>query len=88
MGCLTISTTPSPQPVVAVEVGAQAEMSVELMKQPSQTTEPIVGAKLTVGEVCVINSGRIVVFAGSDGPFRTRGGGFFLLDPATNPPED
>ena len=87
MGCLTISATPSPQPVVAVEVGAQAQMSVELMK-PSQATDPVVGAKLTIGEVCTVNSGTIVVFAGSDGPFRTRGGGYILLDPATNPPQD
>lgn len=46
------------------------------------------GCELTVGEVCSISPGSILVLAASDGPLRTRDGGYLLLDPATNPPEN
>jgi hypothetical protein len=42
---------------------------------------------LSVGKVCTVSGGTIVVLAASDGPLRTRDGGYFLLDPDTNPPE-
>ena len=65
---------------------AQAAMTIAPKDQAALETV-LTGASLTLGEVCNINSGTIVVLAGSDGPFRTRDGGYFLLNPATNPPE-
>jgi hypothetical protein len=44
-------------------------------------------ATLTLGEVCTVSRGTIVVLAASDGPLRTRDGGYILLNPATNPPQ-
>ena len=49
---------------------------------------PQEGCTLTIGEVCSVSGGTIVVLAASDGPLRTRDGGYLLLNPATNPPED
>lgn len=46
---------------------------------------PIVGCTLIIGEVCSVSGGTIVVLAASDGPLRTRDGGYLLLNPATNP---
>ena len=40
--------------------------------------------RLSIGEVCTISGGTLVVLAASDGPLRTRDGGYFLLNPATN----
>ena len=76
MACLELTITPI----------APAAMTIAPKDQAALETV-LTGASLTLGEVCSINSGTIVVLAGSDGPFRTRGGGYFLLDPATNPPE-
>lgn len=45
------------------------------------------GCTLTIGEVCSITGGTIVVLAASDGPLRTRDGGYILLDPRYNPPQ-
>jgi hypothetical protein len=50
-------------------------------------TSQVVGAQLVVGEACAVISGTIVVLAASDGPLRTRNGGYILLNPATNPPQ-
>ncbi|MBO4499205.1 MAG: hypothetical protein J5732_03000 [Bacteroidaceae bacterium] len=43
--------------------------------------------RLTVGEVCGVSGGTLVVLAAQDGPLRTKNGGYLLLNPATNPPE-
>lgn len=63
---------------VAAEKTEPAAMSLDL-------AEPL---RITVGKVCSISGGTIVVLAGKDGlPLRTKNGGYFLLDPATNPKE-
>ena len=49
---------------------------------------PAQGVSFSIGEVCSVSPGTIVVLAASDGPLRTRDGGYLLLDPATNPPEN
>ena len=75
-GCsVAMSTRPAP---AAMTIAPKDQAALETV---------LTGASLTLGEVCNINSGTIVVLAGSDGPFRTRDGGYFLLNPATNPPE-
>ena len=76
MACLTISIT----------TVAPATVAPELVGLPVAETLQVAGAQITVGEVCTV-SGTIVVLAGSDGPLRTRNGGYFLLNPATNPPQ-
>lgn len=43
--------------------------------------------RLTVGEVCGVSGGTLVVLAAEDGPLRTKNGGYLLLNPATNPSE-
>ena len=74
-------------PAVAITPEPSAVMTISQMSQAALQTVMPAAASLTLGEVCTVNSGTIVVFAGSDGPFRTRDGGYFLLNPATNPPE-
>ena len=87
MACLTISLTPVAQPAIGMAVATPTAVEAKLVGQPVAETSQAVGAQLTLGEVCTVNSGTIVVLAGSDGPLRTRNGGYFLLNPATNPPQ-
>jgi len=69
-----VNVTPAAQVSAKVTPVPKAELTV--------TTEP--QAQLTIGEVCTVSPGTIVVLAASDGPLRTRDGGYFLLNPATN----
>ena len=72
----------------ALALGETAPAAMTIAPKDQAALETVLtGASLTLGEVCNINSGTIVVLAGSDGPFRTRDGGYFLLNPAANPPE-
>lgn len=79
-----------PQEGAALEVETAEEASLEAALQQGALlgVKPVEGATLSVGEVCSVGSGTLVVLAASDGPLRTRDGGFLLLDPATNPPEE
>lgn len=72
---------------VAITPEPSAGMTISQMSPATLQTVMSTAASLTLGEVCTVNSGTIVVLAGSDGPFRNRDGGYFLLNPATNPPE-
>lgn len=63
---------------LAVTPNSAASLAVELAQ----------GASFSIGEVCSVSGGTIVVLAASDGPLRTRDGGYLLLDPAQNPPEN
>lgn len=83
---------------MAVVAGQAAAISVEpadiasLTVMPSAAAElsvtPGQAAELAIGEVCSISGGTIVVLAASDGPLLTKNGGYLLLNPATNPPEN
>ena len=92
---MTVAATPGAKvDVVAggaaaleVEASAQAELGIAAEELVLGVTPPE-GAQLLLGEVCSISGGTLVVLAGSDGPFRTKGGGYFLLDPSKNPPEE
>lgn len=94
----TLSTAATPGASLGVTVGGRAAVGTEMqtplslgMEQAPQAAlevNPAAGAaQLTLGEVCTVNSGTIVALAASDGPLRTRNGGYFLLNPATNPPQ-
>jgi len=72
---------------VALASGSSAGMTISQMSPAALQTVMSAAASLTLGEVCTVNSGTIVVLAASDGPLRTRNGGYFLLNPATNPPQ-
>lgn len=85
MACVELTITPVGQTVAEVTPSAPAAVTTELVGQLVAETSQVVGAQLTIGEVCTVNSGTIVVLAASDGPLRTRNGGYFLLNPATNP---
>ena len=97
MGCLNLKVTPADPAVLGVTPVEGASLKVtpvggaSLEVTPAEgallKVTPAVGASLSVGEVCSVSPGNIVVLAASDGPLRTRDGGFLLLDPATNPPE-
>lgn len=95
-GTLTVN------PVKEADMTIQHMPSAELTANPSECVKvsakptednvqlsftPVEGASLTIGEVCSISVGSLVVLAASDGPLRTRDGGYLLLNPATNPPE-
>ena len=92
---MTVKTEPSA--AVALETSEpsavvitpepSAGMTIIQLSPAALQTVMSTAASLTLGEVCTVNSGTIVALAGSDGPFRTRDGGYFLLNPATNPPE-
>lgn len=60
-------------------------LTVTPTEQAMLTVTPQPQAVLTVGEVCSVSGGTLVVLAASDGPLRTRDGGYILLNPETNP---
>ena len=93
-----VGVTPQEGAALAVEPAAGASLGVtpaspaKLDTVPcdpaSLSVTPQDGCTLTIGEVCTVSGGTLVVLAAADGPLRTRDGGYFLLNPATNPPED
>ena len=97
MGCLSLDLHPvaaaelsvaaAPGADLGVTALGQAALGVTPSPEASLGITPDAGLTLAVGEVCSVSGGTVVVFAGSDGPFRTKDGGYFLLNPATNPPE-
>lgn len=82
----TLAVTTAEQPSLEVTPFEQPSLAVTPADQAALSAEPVQQATLTLGEVCTVSSDTIVVLAASDGPLRTRDGGYFLLDPATNPP--
>ena len=82
-----LSVLPTEGASVAIVPGEQASLSVTPTEQASLSVTPTEQARLTIGLVCSISAGAIVVLAASDGPLRTKNGGYILLDPEANPPE-
>jgi hypothetical protein len=82
-----VALEPSEPSAVALALGPSAGMTISQMSPAALETVMPAAAQITLGEVCAVNSGTIVVLAASDGPLRTRNGGYFLLNPATNPPQ-
>ena len=82
----TLAVTTAEQPALAVVPTKQPAIAVTPADQAALAVTPVQQATLTLGEVCTVSSDTIVVLAASDGPLRTRDGGYFLLNPATNPP--
>ncbi len=82
----TLAVTAAEQPTLAVVPTEQPSLTVTPGEQAALAVTPVQQAKLTLGEVCTVSSDTIVVLAASDGPLRTRDGGYILLNPATNPP--
>ncbi len=83
----TLAVTKAEQPALEVVPTEQPSLAVTPAEQAALAVTPVQQAKLTLGEVCAVSSDTIVVLAASDGPLRTRDGGYFLLNPATNPPQ-
>lgn len=83
----TVTVTPAPQPSLTTETAAQPALAVTPAENPSVAVSPEPAAQLEVGQVCSISGGTLVVLAASDGPLRTRDGGYIPLNPATNPAE-
>ena len=82
----TLEVTTEEQPALAVVPTEQPSLAVTPADQAALSVGPVQQATLTLGEVCTVSGDTIVVLAASDGPLRTRDGGYILLDPATNPP--
>ena len=82
----TLAVSTAEQPALAVVPTEQPSLAVTPAEQAALTVTPVQQATLTLGEVCTVSNDTIVVLAASDGPLRTRDGGYFLLNPATNPP--
>lgn len=72
-------------PVATVQLEPQAAMSLEATPQATADVAPLAPLNMIAGEVCTVGTGTIVVLAARDGVLRTPNGGFFLLNPATNP---
>ena len=96
-GTLTVSAVKEADIAVrhmpSAELTAKPSEGAKVSAEPTEDNAqlsfvPVEGASLTVGEVCSISGGTLVVLAASDGPLRTRDGGYLLLNPATNPPEN
>ena len=83
-----LKVTPAEGASLAVTLAEGAALAVTPGEGASLEVALQEGASLSVGEVCSVSDGTLVVLAASDGPLRTRDGGYFLLDPATNPPEN
>lgn len=83
----TLAVTTAEQPSLEVTPAAeQPSLAVTPADQAALAVTPVQQATLVLGEVCTVSSDTIVVLAASDGPLRTRDGGYILLNPATNPP--
>lgn len=82
----TLAVTTADQPKLAVVPTEQPALAVTPAEQAALAVIPVQQATLTLGEVCTVSNDTIVVLAASDGPLRTRDGGYILLNPATNPP--
>lgn len=81
----SLSVETAAAPSVGVVPVKDATLAVVPVQGASLDVEPSPQLRMTVGEVCTVGGGTIVVLAASDGPLRTRDGGFFLLNPETNP---
>ena len=87
VGGARLSVAATPQPKLSVNPKTGTSLSVAAKPQPTMSVSPMQKATLTIGEVCSVGGGTMVVLAASDGPLRTKDGGYFLLNPATNPSE-
>ena len=95
MGCLSLNISPvapaslSATPQRSVNLSATPQHGATLSAIPQRgamagaaaSVALSGGAKLTVGEVCSVSAGELTVLAASDGPLRTKDGGYILLDP-------
>jgi hypothetical protein len=84
----SLTVEPVPGSSLSVQPQEGASISVKPDGGASINLTPQGGCTLTVGEVCSVTGGTLVVLAASDGPLRTRDGGYILLNPATNPKEN
>lgn len=82
-----LAVNPAAGASMRVTPASPAMLDVKPAETAALSVMPQGGCALTIGEVCSVSGGTIVVLAASDGPLRTRDGGYLLLDPATNPPE-
>lgn len=84
MACLFISINHIRHAELAIAAFTGVSLSVSA-NQPEVTVGGAKLATLTISEVCSVGDDSLVVLAASDGPLRTKNGGYILLDPATNP---
>jgi hypothetical protein len=82
----TLAVTTTEQPALTVVPTEKPAIAVTPAEKAALAVTPVQQATLTLGEVCTVSNDTIVVLAASDGPLRTRDGGYILLNPATNPP--
>ena len=83
----SMQVAPMPPAVLTVLPVSTPSVAVAPVGQASLDVSAVGQAVLTVGEVCTVAAGTLVVLAAADGPLRTKTGGYILLNPATNPPE-
>lgn len=81
----TLAVTPAAPASTEVAPVEPSVLGVAPIGQAELNLANVQQSTLTIGEVCAVSRGTIVVLAASDGPLRTRDGGYFLLNPATNP---
>ena len=84
---LAKATPVEPHKSFMESVGASV-VSVLPLPSSSVGVKPVGQSSVSVGEVCAVSGGLLTVLASTDGPLRTRDGGYFLLDPAGEDQED
>lgn len=59
----------------------RASVALAVQQRTKLSVAPLAGPRLMIGEVCSVSAGELYVLAASDGPLRTKDGGYFLLSP-------
>ena len=85
---LSLSMAVVKAPDITVRPFNDAAVRVRAAETASLRVTAVSPAELGIGAVCSVSEGTLVVLAASDAPLRTRDGGYFLLDPAKNPPDE
>ena len=80
----TASVAPAAPAASSVKPVETSVLAVSPSGPSALSVKPVAPSVLTIGEICSVSHGELVVLAAKDGPLRTRDGGFLLLDPATN----
>ena len=76
-----LTVTPKRMVAMSIKPAKKSVLTVTQKVKASMDVRPVEKATLEISQVCTISGGELYVLAGTDGPFHTCDGGYFLLDP-------